>query len=397
MTRTADVVVIGGGANGTSTAFHLTLLGARNVVLLERRQLAAGATGKSGALVRMHYTNEAESRLAFESLKVFRNFGEVVGGDVGGDCGFEGVASCSWSATSMRRRWPATWRASSALGINTRTISAGDLREILPGCEVSDVGAAAWEADSGFADPAATAFAFAEAASNRGATIETGVEVLRVLTEGSRVLGVETSAGRILAPNVVVAAGAWALPLLIPLGLDYGLTPHRIQVSIFRWPAGFDRRHPAIIDSIHRAWWRPEGRASTLIGVELGASHGDPPNFDETVDEPYVAGCRAALGARWPRLAEATMRGGWAGMIMMSADGRPIIDRLGPEGLWGMLGNSGTSFKTSPAISRCLAEWITTGAPVTADQYPFRASRFAEGRPWHDEDHHGGRSLIISR
>src|SRR5882672_12806396 len=87
MTRTADVVVIGGGANGTSTAFHLALLGVRNVVLLERRELAAGATGKSGALVRMHYTNEPESRLAFESLKVFRDFRNLVGGD----CGFEAI------------------------------------------------------------------------------------------------------------------------------------------------------------------------------------------------------------------------------------------------------------------------------------------------------------------
>src|SRR5881398_1110493 len=83
----ADVVIVGGGANGTSTAFHLTRLGARNVLLLERRWLGAGATGKSGALVRMHYTNEHESRLALESLKVFRGFHA----EVGGDCGFEPV------------------------------------------------------------------------------------------------------------------------------------------------------------------------------------------------------------------------------------------------------------------------------------------------------------------
>src|SRR2546430_11811805 len=83
----ADVVVVGCGANGTSTAFHLTRLGVRNVLLLERRWLGAGATGKSGSLVRMHYTNEHESRLAFESLKVFRGFHA----EVGGDCGFEPV------------------------------------------------------------------------------------------------------------------------------------------------------------------------------------------------------------------------------------------------------------------------------------------------------------------
>jgi sarcosine oxidase subunit beta len=283
------------------------------------------------------------------------------------------------------------------LGINTRAITVAELREILPGCTTDDVGAAAWEADSGFADPAATAFAFAEAARNRGATIETEVEALQVLTAGSRVTGVETSAGRIETPKVVIAPGAWAAPLLAPLGLDYGLEPHRVQVSIFRWPAGFSQRHPAVIDAIHKAWWRPEGRASTLIGVELGARHADPAKFDESVDEPYVRGCRAVLGARWPRLAPATMRGGWAGMIMMSPDGRPIIDRLGPDGLWGMLGDSGTSFKTSPAIGRCLAEWVVTGAPSTADLHPFRASRFAEGRPWHDEDHYGRERLTISR
>jgi sarcosine oxidase subunit beta len=393
MTRTADVVVIGGGTNGTSTAFHLTLLGARNVVLLERRQLAAGATGKSGALVRMHYTNETESHLAFESLKVFRNFGEIVGGD----CGFEGVGFVQLVGPPYAAALARNVARQQRLGIATRVITPAEVREILPGCEVGDVGAAAWEADSGFADPAATAFAFAEAAKNRGATIETGVEVLRVLTEGSRVTGVETSAGRIMTPTVVIVAGAWASTLLAPLGLDYGLSPRRIQVSIFRWPAGFTQRHPAVIDAIHQAWWRPEGHACTLIGVELGSAHGDPEKFDEGVDETYVAGCRAALGARWPRLADATMRGGWAGMIMMSPDGRPIIDRLGPEGLWGMLGDSGTSFKTSPAIGRCLAEWIVTGAPSTTDLHPFRASRFAEGRPWQDEDHYGGQGLTISR
>jgi glycine/D-amino acid oxidase-like deaminating enzyme len=393
MTRTADVVVVGGGANGTSTAFHLALLGVRNVVLLERAQLAAGATGKSGALVRMHYTNETESRLALESLKVFRNFGEIVGGD----CGFEGVGFVQLVGPTYADALARNVARQQRLGINTRAITAAELREILPGCFVDDVGAAAWEAESGFADPAATAFAFAEAARNRGARIETGVEVRRVLVEGGRVTGVETSAGRIATPKVVIAPGAWAGTLLAPLGLDYGLSPHRIQISIFRWPAGFTQRHPAVIDAVHKAWWRPEGRASTLIGVELGSRHADPEKFDESVDESYVGGCRVALAARWPRLAQGTMRGGWAGMIMMSPDGRPIIDRLGPEGLWGMLGDSGTSFKTSPAIGRCLAEWVATGTPSTADLHPFRASRFAEGRPWHDEDNYGRERLTISR
>jgi sarcosine oxidase subunit beta len=393
MQRTADVVVIGGGANGTSTAFHLTLLGVRHVLLLERRQLAAGATGKSGALVRMHYTNEAESRLAFESLKVFRNFGEIVGGD----CGFEGVGFVQLvgpqHAEALRRNVERQQR----LGIKTTAITPADARAILPGLEIGDVGAAAWEPDSGFADPAATAFAFAEGARARGARIETGVEATRIVIDGGRVTGVETTAGRVAAPAVVLAPGAWSTPLLAPLGLEYPLTPHRAQVAIFRWPAGFTQRHPAVIDAVRKAWMRPEGRAATLIGVELGAAHADPEQFDERPDAAYVARCREALTARWPLFRDALTRGGWAGMIMMTADGRPIIDRLGPEGLWGMLGDSGTSFKTSPAIGRCLAEWVTAGKPATADLAPFRATRFAEGRPWHDPDNYGRERLTISR
>ena len=393
MTRRADVVIIGGGANGTSTAFQLTTLGVRDVVVLERRHLAAGATGKSGALVRMHYTNETESRLAFESLKIFRDFDRIVGGD----CGFEPVGFVQLVgpayADALRRNVERQRR----VGINTRALAPPEVKDILPGVETADLGAAAWEPDSGFADPSATAYAFAEAARRGGAAIETGVEVLRILIDGSRVTGVETTAGRIATEKVVIVAGAWATPLLATLGLEYPLSPHRVQVSIFRWPAGFRQRHPAVIDAVHKAWWRPEGRASTLIGVELGYAHADPEKYDEGVDESYVSGCRAALGARWPVLRDALMRGGWAGMIMMSADGRPIIDRLGPEGLWGMLGDSGTAFKTSPAIGKCLAEWITTGAPRTVDLRPFRASRFAEGRPWQDEDHYGRERLTISR
>jgi sarcosine oxidase subunit beta len=393
MRRTADVVVIGGGANGASTAFHLTRLGVRDVVLLERRHLAAGATGKSGALVRMHYTNEPEARLAFESLKVFRDFDAVVGGD----CGFEPVGFVQLVGHPYRDALHRNVERQRALGIDTRVIGADDVRRLLPGVILDDVGAAAWEPGSGFADPSATAFAFAAAAQRGGAAIETECEAVAVATEGDRVTAVETTRGRIETRAVVVAAGAWSSALLAPLGLEHGLEPHRIQVSIFRWPAGFAHRHPAVIDAVHRAWFRPEGRASTLIGVELGTGHADPEKYEEGVDDAHVARCRSALGARWPVLAPAHMRGGWAGMIMMSPDGRPIIDRLGPEGLWGMLGDSGTSFKTSPAIGRCLAEWVVEGAPRTLDLRLFRASRFAEGRPWVDEDHYGRERLTVSR
>src|SRR5216117_3924067 len=122
MMTTADVVVIGGGANGTSTAYHLAALGVKNVLLLERLHLAAGATGKSGSLVRMHYTNEVESRLALESLKVFRDFDAIVGGD----CGFRPIGFAQLVGPEHAQALARNVARQQGLGIDTRVIPLDD-------------------------------------------------------------------------------------------------------------------------------------------------------------------------------------------------------------------------------------------------------------------------------
>jgi sarcosine oxidase subunit beta len=166
------------------------------------------------------------------------------------------------------------------------------------------------------------------------------------VTAGGRVAGVETGRGRVSAPVVVLVPGAWGQALLDPLGLDFGLVPYRIQVSLFRWPASLTGKHPVVIDAGQKAWIRPVDGSLTLIGVELGAAYGgDPDKLHEGVDEGYVALYREHLSHRLPLFADSTMRGGWAGMIMMSPDGRPIIDQIpSVPGLYVMLGDSGTSF-----------------------------------------------------
>jgi sarcosine oxidase subunit beta len=105
------------------------------------------------------------------------------------------------------------------------------------------------------------------------------------------------------------------------------------------------------------------------------------------------------LAARYPIFTDAIMRGGWSGTYMRSPDGHPIIDQMpSVSGLWVMAGDSGTSFKTAPAIGICLAEWITDGRPRLVDLTPFRSSRFAEGAPWLDPRSYGDdRMLTVSR
>lgn len=394
MTTTADVVVIGGGVNGTSTAYQLARMGVQDVILVERRQLAAGATGKSGALVRMHYTNPHESQLAFESLKIFRAFDEEVGGDVGWD----GIGFVQLVAPGYEEKLARNVERQQVLGIDTRMLTPDELRHLQPQMRVDDVGAAAYEGSSGFADPNATAYAFAAAAERLGARIWTQCEATRIVTDGGRVVGVETTKGRIDTPAIVIAPGAYAKHLLEPFDLDFGLYPHRSMVAVFHWPAGWNERHMVCIDNINHTWLRPEGTRGTLIGVEQPQSDWDPDNFNEGVDPGFVEQARAKLTARFPAFEHATMRGGWSGIYMMSPDGRPIIDQIpSVPGLYCMLGDSGTSFKTAPAIGKCLAEWIVNGEPQTVDLTPFRSTRFAEGKPWVDDDAYSPKLQTISR
>src|SRR5712691_10583088 len=166
--RSADVVVIGGGVNGASAAFNLASLGVKRITLVERRHLAAGASGKSGSLVRMHYTNDAEARLAFESLKVFRDFSRIVGGD----CGFQPIGFVQVVAPGYEKALHANVAMQQRLGIETQPISRDELGRLVPAMRVDDIGAACWEPGSGSADPNATTFGFAEVARRLGAPIE---------------------------------------------------------------------------------------------------------------------------------------------------------------------------------------------------------------------------------
>src|SRR5690242_9247867 len=110
----ADVVIVGGGVNGVSTAFQLAKRGVRKVVVLERRQLGAGATGKSGALVRCHYANVPEAQLTLESLRIFRKWDDEVGH---GSSGFDPIGFIQVVAAKDAEKLRANVAAQQAIGV----------------------------------------------------------------------------------------------------------------------------------------------------------------------------------------------------------------------------------------------------------------------------------------
>ncbi|MCS7051660.1 MAG: FAD-binding oxidoreductase, partial [Thermomicrobium sp.] len=226
MSRTAEVVIVGAGIVGAAVAYWLTELGLSNVVVLERDVPAAGATGKSGALVRLHYPNPHETRLALESLRFFQEW-EV---RVRTPSPFVRTGFVQVVAPEDEHKLRANVAMQQALGAPVQLITADELAQLEPWRDVSDCTIAAYEPESGYAEPVAAALGLLESARRRGAELRTGACVTAIEVDGGRVVGVRTSQDHIAAPWVVVAAGAWAKSVLEPLGLDYGLTPRRVQV-----------------------------------------------------------------------------------------------------------------------------------------------------------------------
>lgn len=395
----ADIVIIGAGVNGLATAFELSKRNAGRIVVLERKFIGAGASGKSGALVRQHYTNVPEAKLTLESLKVFTNWREYVGH---GDCAFEQPGFLRIVAPDDEANLRENVADLQEGGIRTWVITPEETAELEPLLYVGDISAAAFEPDAGYADPNATMFGYATAAAANGVTIVTDCEAISVQTDGGKVTGVVTAQGTIACGQVLIAAGAFADKLLTPLGLDIGLTPYKSQVVLFRHPISMDstRKHRVVIDTITEAWLRPEGANTTLIGIEFPDRKADPDDYPQFPPPDYVAQCHAALARRFPVFENATMRGGWTGMYMMSPDHHPIIGRMdGYDGLFVMSGDSGACFKTAPATGMALSELMVDGEAKVIDLRPFRPSRFAEGQPWVDPRPYGahGHELSISR
>ena len=167
MTSTAEAVIIGGGVMGCSILYNLASRGLRDVLLLERDILGSGSTGRSSGAVRMHYSNEVHARMAWQSLDIFRNFEDMVGGQ----CGFVETGYMVFAGEDNLDAFQANVAMQQSVGINTKLISREEAREIAPAFYVDDCAGIAYEPGSGHADTSGTAIAYATGARELGAGI----------------------------------------------------------------------------------------------------------------------------------------------------------------------------------------------------------------------------------
>ncbi|HET8576431.1 MAG TPA: FAD-binding oxidoreductase [Methylomirabilota bacterium] len=375
MVQIADVVVIGGGVNGASITYALASKGVR-VVLVEKEALASGASGRSSALVRMHYTNEWDARLAWASFPVFKHWSDLMGGPpVFTHTGFVNVVTPQY-AENLRRNVEML----RGIGINTRAITAAELKELQPFANVDDIGAAAYEPDSGYANPAETVEGFRRRAEELGAKVLQWTAVTKVERRESRVLGVETSAGRIEAGAVVLAAGAWSPKICRELGVDLRARPKAIDTVAVTRPAELPS-HMVFIDNVLGNYFRPESGGLTLAGVPCQEWDIDPDTLGTGLPPHAAAVGAQLLTHRIPAMERATLARGYRAFDGYSQDRHAILGRVdGIDGLYLATAFSGSGFKIAPAVGMCMAELITEGRAKTVDIEAFSLRRFAEGR-----------------
>ncbi len=377
--KNPDVIVIGAGVVGCSLAFHLARDGAK-VAVLDKGQICSGMSARSGALVRMHYTFAPEAELAWKSLAYFTHWPEMVGGP---GCGFVRTGFAIVVAAGNADRLRTNVAMLKRIGVDTYAIDPKQLKEIEPEAEVEDVAMAAYEPQSGYADPVATTLSFADAAHRAGVEFMLDTPVIAIETRGGRVSGAADGQGRRHEAGAVCAvAGPWTDRLLAPLGVEIGIRAERAQIVFFKRPAAM--RHCVYIDTIAGGYFRPHGEDLTLAGLGAWKSEpqADPDRFRETNDGDFVEEVRRRLAQRLPRMAAAPCERGHAGIYDMSPDGRAVLGAIpGVGGLFVAAGFSGSGFKTAPAVGAAMAELILTGRSKTVDLNPFAFGRFAAGRP----------------
>ncbi len=376
ITKTSDVLIIGGGIHGASLAFHLIKKNVRPIVL-ERRFVASGATGRSSGLVRMHYDLETESRLAWKSFQYFRNWEE----EVGGNCGFTRTGFLQFVDPGSVDQLRANVSMHQGIGVPTFLINGDDVRRLAPAFNTNDIEYAAYEPESGYADPNSCTRLFLEAARRGGAELVQDCEVFSILTENDQIRGVLTSQGKFSAPIVVNAAGAWASGVGAMVGVDLPVDTWRHDTMFIRRPEPLSLEHPTVIDFPNSMYFRPETGGLTLVGLEDNNPIGESPDGDcDNAKQGFVERAIERICNRIPGMDEGYQQSSHGGYDGITPDQRAILGSAGPEGFYLTCGFSGTGFKIAPAVGECMAELIVDGTAKSVDISPFRWERFSKGK-----------------
>ncbi len=371
---TADIVIIGGGVMGASTAYHLAKRGGVKVVLVEKESFfGLGATGRCAGGIRYQFATEVNIRLSLHSLQMLDELEAETGQPAL-------VRKCGYLFVLTRAEDVAAFKKNVALqhslGVMTQWLSGDDVRRMIPLCEFPDALGATFHDRDGLADPNSVVMGYVNAARRLGAVCLTDVEVTGIEVESGKVESVQTYLGAIATRSVVNAAGPWSAPIGRMAGLDVPVVPLRRQWLTTTPLAAVPPDFPFVIDFAQSLYFHREGE-----GLLTGMSNNNQPiGFDQSVDSNWELVHLEAAVQRMPLLERAGVASRWAGLYEVTPDAHPIIGPTPVGGFYLVTGFSGHGFMHGPICGRLMSELILHGQARTVDIASLALSRFAEGK-----------------
>jgi sarcosine oxidase subunit beta len=355
--ESAEVVIIGGGAMGTSVAYHLAKLGQTDVVVLERESLGGGSTSKAAGGIRAQFTDELNVRIAMRSMAEFQAL-DRVGGIGFTRNGYLFLLDSEEDAERFQRAQV----VQHALQVPSRMLTPADAKELVPALVTEDLVAAAFCPIDGHATPEAVVQAYAGSAGAQGVRILQNLPVERIVRFGDRVHSVETSSGRIRTDTIVCTAGVWSRDVGNMAGLDIPVQGEPRWVHYTPADGGLPDPLPLTIDFTTGFYFHREG-----TGLVFGGR------------EPTIEGVASKATRRLPVLAELPIQSSWWGYYEMSPDHNAIVGETSElRRFLYATGFSGHGFQQAPAVGEHLAE-LVVGKEPTLDLAPLSLDRFAGG------------------
>ena len=372
---TADVVIVGAGIMGVSTAYHLARRGAGRIVVVERADVCSGSTALASGGIRHQYANRIGVELTRQSIETYERFEDEFGVDPHfRQHGYLILVTTEAEQAQAQRNVA----LQHSLGVDVRLLSPDETRRRFPYLATDDLRGATYSPRDGYADPYLATTAIAARARDLGVTIRTGYEVVDFARTPGGVEGVVTRDGLVRAPVVVIATGAWSGVVGTLAGIDIPVRPLR-RSKFITAPLSFDRipaATPFVIDPHLGISLRREGEG-VLLGIGRREEAGSfSTALDWSLAEPLVE----RVVRRAPVLADAQLMRTWTGLYEMTPDQTGIVSAVpGVAGLYVIAGFSGHGFMHGPIAGQLMAELIADGRATTVDIAPLALERFARG------------------
>ena len=375
-------VVVGGGVVGLASAYYLAERGV-DVTVLEKDSIGGGSTGRANGGIRAQFTSGVSVALSKRSIEVWERFEEAFGTDIDyRRTGYLFLARTDETADRFRENVA----VQNDLGVGSEYLPPEEAGERCPGLYTDRYVGATYASTDGFADPHLALQGFSRAATAAGATVETGVEVTDVRTDGGAVVGVETTEGSREADYVVNAAGPWAARVGEMAGLDLPVSPRRRQLLVTAPGSPVPADAPMTVDVDDGVHFRPERDGRAVAGGHFTDRdpERDPDRYRTSNDLDWaIETLEHAAGVADYFGPDSEIVRGWAGLYAVTPDHHPIVEETVP-GFVNAVGFSGHGFMQSPATGQVVAELVLDGEASTVDVSALTADRFERGETLHE-------------